>query len=285
MKLQTMLLPTGEFMLVLDQNSRPIDDNVQEILQSLKRETGAAAVFMVPESIEVVDAMVDENAVRRPEPDQFETWLNYEHEREEIAKDFNDIVRAPITPSTLAIDELNAWARDNGERELTPAGLVKGRPGDPDFLRDPSFTTGGEPGADPEPEGVVSDPIEEPTYEPKPGDCVRIKAVNGWEGRQGTVVGEAGPEGRGVWIIQLVEGQVWSSDVELIEPAPEPERKPREGDWIRVLGTLFVDHEQHVGTIRQVDDYDPADGTTLFKVSPNSYWATEWELVDGPEAV
>lgn len=105
MKLSTMLLPTGEFILICSEVPRPHPSI--ELLSELKQATGAAAVLFVEQLIEAEDALIDENARRRD---------------------------TPITTDVASIDESQFFTADGdsnllktlyGGGEFSPAGLVK----------------------------------------------------------------------------------------------------------------------------------------------------------------
>ncbi len=88
MKLQTMLLPTGEFIIV-GSEARPQPsathlEMLRDAIKTVKAETGAAAFFLTDDVVEVENATIDENACRRlpaPEPLQTsdESWEIHQH--------------------------------------------------------------------------------------------------------------------------------------------------------------------------------------------------------------
>lgn len=102
MKLSTMTLPTGEFLLVVSETPDVFDWDFAE----LKRLSGAAGVFVTNDPVEVENALFDIDARRR---------------ESESEVDF--------TPDQLLLDRLNEGA------DFSPAGLVK-TPAE-DLLPDP----------------------------------------------------------------------------------------------------------------------------------------------------
>jgi hypothetical protein len=64
MKLQSMLLPTGEFVLIASEATRPVHPDG---LAEFREKSGAAAMLFTNEPVEVENAFVDENAVRADE--------------------------------------------------------------------------------------------------------------------------------------------------------------------------------------------------------------------------
>lgn len=105
MKLQTMLLPTGEFVLILSEAPEAYADWAEDF----KNRTGAAAMLVTTEDVEVVDTLFDENARR--------------HEAE-----IEDVTSGPLTfdESWVMRDDILNEIQDNLNRgiDYTPAGLV-----------------------------------------------------------------------------------------------------------------------------------------------------------------
>jgi len=169
MKLKTMLLPTGEFIIV-GENAPQDDLPPNELMSEFAKATGAAGVLFTRHDVEVEDALFDENARRRPdEPEPVE--LEDTDEATELHQHFSTYVshfKQDIPSFTVDSDgtaHLSGTAQASGwidigemskealettfgvrfDREYGPAGQVKGQPGDPDFLNDPDFAQGREP--------------------------------------------------------------------------------------------------------------------------------------------
>lgn len=64
MKLQTMLLPTGEFLLIFSEAPRPLPTEEDGWPAEFRDQIGAAAVLFVEHSVEIENAYVDSAAKR-----------------------------------------------------------------------------------------------------------------------------------------------------------------------------------------------------------------------------
>jgi len=290
MHMKTLLLPTGEFALIVDKVSggRETGEAILPGLKEFRERIGAAAVYVTDLEVTVEDAEVDEAAVRH---DPAATILDaaeklaegfsivdgklyakgFEPEdtplqkAEELAGDTNVSYHFPnfvfdeftnLKPGviqlkghaepawtdigTLCVGELKEFfgpgvveAEEQG-REVSPAGIVKGQPGDPDFLHDPEFVQGGEPGADPEPEVHTAGG----DWDSGPVDLTGFQVdtsagVEQLKGIRAIIAGVAGsPEGD-------LLGE-WFSPIDIVQAEglePEDIRPPRElqpGDTIRI---------------------------------------------------
>lgn len=198
MKLSTMRLPTGEFILVASEARKT--DSLRDTMVNLKEATGAAAFFATDDVVEVEDAIVDADCRRRePEPQNtfssfyfpnlhidkvgtllsdgtvtFEASAHPAPQVGDLVPDDEDGFRA-LTAEDLAVTR----AIMEGQ-EFSPAGLVIG---DHRLLHGtPPAEEQGTPGADPEPDGNFNDDLLEPLgepvgpYVPRAGDHV---VVNG----------------------------------------------------------------------------------------------------------
>jgi hypothetical protein len=67
MKLKTMLLPTGEFIIVIGDAAGTDPQVYRDNLEDFRERTGAVAVFVTDQSVEVEDALYDGGARRRDE--------------------------------------------------------------------------------------------------------------------------------------------------------------------------------------------------------------------------
>ena len=195
MKLSTMILPTGEFMLIGSEckGAPPAPD----LFRQFRKRTGAAAVFVTTEEVEVENAIIDEGGWRR----ELDPCEDDEPEEQRPETDFTRtyIPRAKLGDQTLSPDftvassDVTLMEQILGGREFSPAGLVKGRPGDHTVTTE---ELEGTPGADPEPEiSVVAGDLSTAEPEFAPGDRVIIRRVNGfwadasnhYNGKEGTV--------------------------------------------------------------------------------------------------
>lgn len=184
MKLSTMLLPTGEFVLIASQcPPGPTDES----LVAFRKAIGAAGVFMTDEDVEVEDAFPDENAVRRdeaePEKNGFslgEATTSFYFPNLSIDKlgtlreDGTVTFSATAQPSPGAFDTVDeSWQINEGDlaitraimedQEFTPAGLVAhgGRLVSGTLPAEEQ----GVPGADPRPEGGMAVDVDQPLGE------------------------------------------------------------------------------------------------------------------------
>lgn len=142
MKLQTMLLPTGEFVLVLSEvtPNSPTGEFLNN-LQKFKESTGAAALFVTNESAEVEDALYDDDARRVDDVGEWKD-LGYTNEGASLGGSMfmapldethtfraDDFGRAYLEPRTTTIkfDSQDSKLLDllRGGAEFSPAGLVK----------------------------------------------------------------------------------------------------------------------------------------------------------------
>lgn len=165
MKLSTMRLPTGEFILVASEARKT--DSLRDTMVNLKEATGAAAFFATDDVVEVDDAIIDADAVRRdPEPEvnapqdlsYFRTFLpNVEMDLpsfnvdsdgvatltgKAVSSGWVDMGNTEFMKNVFGVDftttpEDIAVTRAVMEgREVSPAGLVKGQPGDETFTEE-----------------------------------------------------------------------------------------------------------------------------------------------------
>lgn len=229
MKLQSMPLPTGEFLLVASEvrvDNKEAAEAMTSALIEVRELAGAVAGYATDQDVEVVDALVDENAVR--------------HElsiREEAPRD-------PWKSDGVTVDRLIEQIADG--RQFTPAGLVVGRPGDPDLSQDWELLRGGTPGADPEPEIVVAEDATE-----------TLNVLTDDNAMEGIAEAESEPQ---------LDG---------------PEVKP--GDRVKITRGLCGSFAG-VGGVGTVIDGPDKDGDILVKL-PNEVkcYASGWELAQDPE--
>lgn len=166
MKLSTMRLPTGEFILVA--SKARYSDTIQQAMNDLKESVGAAGFFATDDVVEVDDAIIDADCRRR------DTRTPYQKAREQGGDSFTSFyfpnlsldhigtlqddgtVSFSATAHPSVTDEDLAITRALLEgREVSPAGLIKGEPGDETFTEE-------EPAGEPTPEA----------YFPTEGDIV-----------------------------------------------------------------------------------------------------------------
>lgn len=216
MKLHTLLLPTGEFVIV-GSDVDPHDLPSGELMSSLADGTGAAGVLFTQQSVEVDDALFNENARRRPpkddvvevvEPDEnetatqayFRTFIpqvefdipSFEVNSDGVASLTGRAVSSGWTDvGSMSPESLGAIFGVDITRDYSPAGLVIGNT---DSVLTDGYFPPTEPGSDPTIEhgqtvlvtadGDLGQVVEEPTeYQPHAGDHVRIVHVNGHEDR------------------------------------------------------------------------------------------------------
>lgn len=174
MKLSTMRLPTGEFILVA--SKARYSDTIPQAMADLKDAVGAAGFFATDDDVEVEDATVDED-VRRVDGgtpyqkaveqggDSFTSFyfpnLGIDHVgtlQHDGTVTFSATAHPAEDPSLSPADIAVTRAIMEGQ-EFSPAGLVIG----------PHKNTGtppadeqGTPGADPVPDGGVAPDIDEP---------------------------------------------------------------------------------------------------------------------------
>lgn len=211
MKLHTLLLPTGEFVIV-GSDVDPTNMPPSELMSSFADGTGAAGVLFTQQSVVIEDALFDENARRRPDKvEEPAAELEDTDETTEIHQHFSTYLpnvefpsfsvdsagTATLTGRAVTSDwvDIGQMSKDSLEtffgvrfdREYGPAGQVKGQPGDPDFLASEAFQQGTEPRVDvelPSNEVLVSTieefgkEVVEPT--PQVGDTVRIVGWSSW---------------------------------------------------------------------------------------------------------
>jgi len=285
MKLSTLVFPTGEFALIASEFSVSPTQSIRQGLIEFRKLIGANAVFITDQVVEVDNALVDSEVVRTPPPRVLEqaaanlapTGIKVFRAGEVIASIGSSgdahFHGAPIIGGSFYV---NPEALTQGT--LSPAGLVKDGPKEPvpaDQWR------GGEPGSDPEPDGVLADAgwDSSPDYKPKVGDRVRIKIVNGYRidenehhGKIGEVIRldeKAGDEGEDVVVVRREDSTPWSGraiyclEVEFVGPKPY---EPAVGDHVRVV-EVHPEYDQRrkglVGTIERqnasgwVVEFDP----------------------------
>jgi hypothetical protein len=99
MKLSTMLLPTGEFLLVA--SGCPAESQPSpEVLKSLQEKTGAVSVLFCEQDIEIENAIVDPEA-RRHESDELpDTWQHLGWLDGDHGFDFKGPISAPVALGT-----------------------------------------------------------------------------------------------------------------------------------------------------------------------------------------
>lgn len=77
MKLHTLTLPTGEFILVASSVQEVSGEQLADGFENVVKHSGAASFFCTSEAVDVEDAVIDESAVRHewpaehPDPDPF----------------------------------------------------------------------------------------------------------------------------------------------------------------------------------------------------------------------
>lgn len=114
MKLQTLLLPTGEFVLVISEAPTPLTTG----LDDLRERTGAAYVLATDQAVEVDNALVDEKA-RRAEPSFIRATGGELVWRDPALPTEKESQRALVG----AIDR-NIFQQIEAGTEFSPAGLV-----------------------------------------------------------------------------------------------------------------------------------------------------------------
>jgi hypothetical protein len=243
MKMETMLLPTGEFLLVASEVD-PMAPQGQflDAFTHLKDSAGAAGCFITTQDVDVVDASYDQHAVRRDPPpaeDDDDKW--WEDAPTDPQPPSGSMFIAPINAGLPAgykdlgmmdATEARKFFQFDSEgdqavidavnrgRTFGPAGLVKGRPGDPDFLRDPSFVRGGTPGVDPEPEGVL---VVDESWEAPSNALELFKGVLTQDVREMALSLHVPPRLFNV-----------AGDGTALEGPPAPPRAPQIGDRVRI---------------------------------------------------
>lgn len=264
MKISTLRLPTGEFALIVSGSTRPSAETLDGFRQ-FRRDIGAAGCLIVDQEVEIEDAIVDSDVVRREElvslgtlsPDSFAMFGQTGDKIAEmnVGGDAHfhsvHIPRARLTPGE--VQEIGDSTRmvsmtftaDPAVLELatgiSPAGLVEGAP--KTQAAEPEFSRGGEPGSDPTPDGVLASSDWDSSYEPKLNERVRIVTVNRHRGVEnphhgaiGRVIGfekNYGADHEDCVVVRR-EGvsNAWEQGWEVycveVEPAPaeEPEQKP-----------------------------------------------------------
>ena len=180
MKISTMRLPTGEFILVLSgAKYHPSDP---ETFKTLRERTGAAAVFATDEDVEVEDAVVDADCRRadyRTPYQQAEdlagpTFTSVYFPNLQV-ESIGELVNGQVEFTATALTAQDSLHFDLGPlstediaitraimegQEFSPAGLVIG---DHRLLHGtPPAEEQGTPGADPEPDGEFNADIAEP---------------------------------------------------------------------------------------------------------------------------
>ena len=168
MKLKTMLLPTGEFLLI-GENVK-YNDHIPQAMADLKEAAGAAGFFVTDADVEVEDAQFNPDAVRR-QPDDVRlsdvdetnyfsrTYLpNVEFDLPSFEVDGDGMASLTGKAVSSGWTDLGSMSKDAMDpeslktifgvditREYGPAGQIKGQPGDPDFLASEAFQQGTEP--------------------------------------------------------------------------------------------------------------------------------------------
>lgn len=126
MKLQTMLLPTGEFVLVLSE----APDNSAQWGQEFREKTGAVAMLVTTEPVEIVDALVDDEAIRAGDRGEWQELglLDKSDQASFSYASLDDVSWKTPEPVTVTFDrpgDENLLRMLYGEADFSPAGLVK----------------------------------------------------------------------------------------------------------------------------------------------------------------
>lgn len=149
MKLSTMRLPTGEFILVASEARKT--DSLRDTMVNLKEATGAAAFFATDDVVEVDDAIIDADAVRRDNLTPYQRAEKLAAESPvtsfyfpnlqldsigtllpgEQTISFSATAHPSVGPEDIAVTRAVMEGR-----EVSPAGLVKGQPGDETFTEE-----------------------------------------------------------------------------------------------------------------------------------------------------
>ncbi len=259
MKLQTMLLPTGEFIIV-GSEARPQPsathlEMLRDAIKTVKAETGAAAFFLTDDVVEVENATIDENACRRlpaPEPLQTsdESWEIHQHfPRVEFDVPTTEIGEdGAIKLTGRAVS--SGWI-DIGKVHKETLEAFFGGP--VDETSDGKVYAAVQVGADFTPAGLV-DTREHPelrtTAELEPE---LAEALAGRPGRTERVVSESGVQffREGQEIIRLgADGDNFVIEERPVEPTPKP------GDTVRIVGPSSWHQEKGIlrDTIGKVAD-------------------------------
>jgi hypothetical protein len=131
MKLSTMLLPTGEFILVFSEAKGGDPQRYRDGLDGIREHTGAAGVFVTDQSVEVEDALFDGAARRANElPGVWQDlgWLTEgsvfesitETDTEDAAEYIADYAKANRTVTiTAPLSAGRAWFAPITEKNLT----------------------------------------------------------------------------------------------------------------------------------------------------------------------
>jgi hypothetical protein len=119
MKLSTMLLPTGEFMLIGSNCKQPHPS--AELLVGLKEAIGAAAVLILEQDVEIDNALFDEAARRVEAPVVDPQHLQktfFPHATDSAGREFS-------VEFTAGSGDSNLFKQYFGGADFSPAGLVK----------------------------------------------------------------------------------------------------------------------------------------------------------------
>lgn len=161
MHMKTMLLPTGEFALIVDSANMSREEAEKHLpaLWGFRKDIGAAGLFFSSEEVTVEDAFYDENATGvYPEPDEPEDDDELDDDDEEYPPSFSVDTDGTVTildlgnwisigtmtdeiinaagGLTFATEDLPVIKAIEAGRETTPAGLVVGEEGDPTFSKE-----------------------------------------------------------------------------------------------------------------------------------------------------
>lgn len=158
MKLKTMLLPTGEFALIVSNCPR----NASDALVDFRKLIGATGVYMTSEDVEVEDALFDENARRA---DEFPVVTFSEYSTLPVTQEQIDATWATTDESWTAPGDENLIEQFESGAEFSPAGLVRtSERTTQDLLASGHLTTGvpAKPCAAPDPDEIAEIKSEEP---------------------------------------------------------------------------------------------------------------------------
>lgn len=321
MKISTLRLPTGEFAVVVSGSDRP-SEATKAGFSDFRRQIGAAGLLITDQEVELEDATVDSDVVRREEavkadlsPSGFQVLGQggdliasiepggdafFRGTPETQAERSLAYLQTHFPRARLTGTEMSEFKGDSPVVSLTftaepalieqatgisPAGLVEGVKSsvDPHEL-----TYGGEPGSDPEPEGVLDDSDwESKPYEPAIGDRVRIVTVNGacnkdseFNGALGTIIRIAegyGYQAADCFVVHRdgTSGEHFGDNIYCteVEPAPLPERKIEVGERVRITSGFYNGDTSFVvglvGVLNQIEENRGGSGRTCYLVKPD----------------
>lgn len=115
MKLKTMLLPTGKFVLIVqfDEDHEPLEQDQRAAFHGLRKDIGAVSCLMTNEDVVVEDALIDEGAIEHVEDVEFAAggWVQ-------------PGATAEVNETGKDEQVLSAFQAVKGGAWLTPAGLL-----------------------------------------------------------------------------------------------------------------------------------------------------------------